>query len=125
MKNGLTIAAILIGIALGYALYQSISDLKNENVRQAQTNQWLSEQIAHLQEKLKTPKPQSDFRGTLVNGCKDDECLVEMGDGYNSYLIGIGVFKGFYRSVQRSAWGETKNCDTLVLAGGTEALLRE
>lgn len=124
-KNGLILSAALLCLVAGFLIYQTFSYLKSENEQLAQTNQELKQQMASLEEKFKTQNTEPDMTGTLVNGCRESECLVRMGDGYNSYLIGIGILKGFYRSVQREAWGETKDCDTLVLIGGSESLVSE
>jgi hypothetical protein len=36
----------------------------------------------------------------------------------------VGEFTGFYAPIRKSAWGETKTCDTLVVLDGTAGLVR-
>ena len=122
---GFMIVAAGIGIALGMTLFQTFIDLKTESAAQMQENQELKIHIARLLQETRVQMNQPVLSGTLASGCREDECLMRVGDGHNGYVVGVGKFKGFYRIVQRSAWGETGDCDTLVLIGGTETLLNE
>ncbi len=122
---GFIVFAAAIGIALGITLYQTIIDLKAESAARTQETQELKIEAARLQQELRAQMNQPVLNGTLISGCSEDECLMQVGDGYNGYVVGVGKLKGFYRVVQRSAWGETRDCDTLVMLGGTETLLNE
>ncbi len=120
----LVVAGVLLGIGIGLVTFKTIKDLQDANAELQIQNERLSAQATRLRERLRVEDVPAALIGTLVNGCKQEDCLFRLGDGHNSYVVGTGVLTGFYRPVERSAWGETKDCDTLVITGGTPEIRR-
>jgi len=58
----------------------------------------------------------------INNYCTTDECLFNIGN--SNYPLGSAVIKGYYSPVERSAWGETKKCDSFTITEGSEELIR-
>ncbi len=59
---------------------------------------------------------------TLINDrCTAEECLF---NNNSNYPLGTAVIKGYYSSVERTAWDVTKKCDGFTITGGSQEIIR-
>ncbi len=59
---------------------------------------------------------------TLINDrCTAEECLF---NNNSNYPMGTAVIKGYYSSVERTAWDVTKKCDGFTITGGSQEIIR-
>ncbi len=59
---------------------------------------------------------------TLINDrCTAEECLF---NSNSNYPLGTAVIKGYYSSVERTAWDVTKKCDGFTITGGSQEIIR-
>lgn len=54
--------------------------------------------------------------------CSLDECLFNINQSV--YPLGIATIKGYFSPVERTAWEETKTCDSFTVTGGSEEFTR-
>lgn len=67
--------------------------------------------------------PANSVSYNLINSvCTTEECLFNIGN--SNHPLGTAIIKGYYLSVERSAWGETKTCDSFTITGGSKELIR-
>ena len=58
----------------------------------------------------------------INNHCTINECLFNRNN--SNHPLGTAIIKGYYSPVERSAWGETKKCESFTITGGSEELIR-
>lgn len=72
------------------------------------------------------PKPTSVPDGPLQyeladDYCRQGQCLFT--DASGNTVIGLATLEGYFTHVTRSAWGETKSCDSFLVTGGSKPLI--
>ena len=55
--------------------------------------------------------------------CRKDECLFTS-PASPDYPVGIATVRGYYAQVKRTAFSETKLCDSFVIVGGSKEIIR-
>lgn len=102
------------GLAQDIALAESQKERAELSLQEAQA--------ALLSKKISSQSAQEAWaKGwNLVDGtCSGSLCLFEnVYDNGHSNILGITTIRGHYAQKEKSAWGETKTCDTLVFSGG-------
>ncbi len=121
------LTALIVGASV-YFLQNSKLNLSEQESRQENTE--LQKQLTQLQSEYETLKvSMSEAKNTnsagyeLINNyCSTDECLFNIGN--SNYPLGSTVIKGYYSPVERSAWDETKKCDSFTITDGPVELTR-
>lgn len=68
--------------------------------------------------------PSAVVRYELISGdCRLESCLFRT-ETESDYPIGIATIKGYYLQTKRTAFGETKLCDSLVIVDGSQELIQ-
>ncbi len=106
------VGALLAGI-VGMKFINN--QLTTENTQLKSQNQQLTTQL----QAKPTAVPENPS-GSLPRGCSQSECLFLL-EG-SDWPVGIAALKGYYTRVQRTAWGDTKMCDSFVVTGGSPQL---
>lgn len=123
----IVICAIVTALTVGGGIYFW------QNSKLKTSEQKLQKRIVLLQNKLtqiqnenntsRTKTPVNNAIYNLINNlCTINECLFNRDN--SNYPLGIAIIKGYYSPVERSAWGETKKCDSFTITGGSEELIR-
>jgi hypothetical protein len=70
-----------------------------------------------------SPLPRTFEGFILYNGrCDKYNCLFTSKE--SKYLVlGLATISGFYTSIQKTAWNETKQCDNFVITGGNTGVI--
>lgn len=75
---------------------------------------------AHLTE---TPFPIPESQYILIEDkCNRENCLF-FTQVEPDWLIGVATVFGYYTELERSAWEQTKRCNSFVITGGSSALI--
>lgn len=135
----LIISCLLIAIALfstGY-LYSENMQLQqeiNQNKNKLQTSSEMAEDLKSELEKQKQENNNLQIEVTknnnkpflINNRCTYSECLFDYQpvdkEGDITNIVGTGLIKGYYTQTEREIFGETYQCDTLVVTDGSEGL---
>ncbi len=123
----IVVCAIVTALTVGGGIYFW------QNSKLKTSEQKLQKRIVLLQNKLtqiqnennisKTKTPVNNTTYNLINNlCTINECLFNRDN--SNYPLGIAIIKGYYSPVERSAWGETKKCDSFTITGGSKELIR-
>ncbi len=58
----------------------------------------------------------------IDNSCSLEQCLVRSAKttASTTEFWGLAQIEGYYQSIEREAWGETKKCDSFVVTGGSQ-----
>lgn len=125
--------ACVLALVVGYGVYflaNSNSGTNNDNVQEI--TEVSSDELLQMKSENDELKKQLSEKTTdsvsrdlyeLVGGrCSTSECLFNMGNSNNP--LGTAVIKGYYSPVERSAWEETKICDSFTITGGSKELIR-
>jgi len=61
---------------------------------------------------------------TLVDGqCNNENCLF-VTEAESDFLIGVAAVSGYYAQLERSAFEQTKRCDSFIITGGSSVLIQ-
>jgi hypothetical protein len=60
---------------------------------------------------------------TLIDGqCNNENCLF-VTEAESDFLIGVAAVSGYYVQLERSAFEQTKRCDSFIITAGSSALI--
>jgi len=125
------LAVIIMTIVMTGGIYYWQNLRVNLSLRRyQQENNELQKELTQLQgryETLGSNKSNTNGANSVVynlvnNRCFIDECLFNVSN--SNYPLGSAVIKGYYSPVERSAWDETKKCDSFTITGGSDNLIR-
>ena len=72
---------------------------------------------------IPTSSPSRASEYTLVDGrCHNETCLFRSSEEQN-FLVGLATVSGYYVQLERTAFEQTKLCDSLIITKGSPALI--
>ncbi|HBR81031.1 MAG: hypothetical protein UX09_C0019G0006 [Candidatus Uhrbacteria bacterium GW2011_GWE2_45_35] len=125
-RRGLDFKTILIIFILlvagGVCLWQAANFKASEKNLQNQISS-IEGQLSQIQGENSALVEQTNESFELINNyCSSVECLFNVNN--SKYPLGLAVIEGYYSPVERTAWEETKECDSFTVTGGSEELIR-
>ena len=113
------VTAIIVGGGVCAWQYYNIQDFKSSSQQEINS---LEVQLSQLQTEIpETPVYRTSYE-LMTEGCTQDECLFNINN--SDYPLGTATIKGYYSPLEKTAWGETKTCDSFTITDGSEELIR-
>tara|TARA_Y100000310_G_C20548992_1_gene747079 strand:- start:232 stop:918 length:687 start_codon:yes stop_codon:yes gene_type:complete len=121
--------AVVVGSGIYAWQYYNLQNVKSALQQQIGSLQSQFSQLQNEYDNIKSQQTETPaipaYRTSYeltTERCTQDDCLFNKNN--SDYPLGISTIKGYYSPLERTAWGETKTCDSFTITDGSEELIR-